>query len=133
MEGLVGYARRNFPVPVPVVAGFAALNAQLERRCLERLDHRVRGHAESFGERLERDLAALQSRPPAQGGRSPSGSGRRRTTPEDPGGLVADEDYHARGGLRPTAARAKLWVGRPLHRPSHVIAAARRAGAPGPP
>ena len=65
MEGLVGYARRNFLVPVPVVADFAALNAHLERRCLDRLDHRVRGRAESIGERLVRDLAALQSRPAA--------------------------------------------------------------------
>ncbi|HEX8376050.1 MAG TPA: IS21 family transposase, partial [Geminicoccaceae bacterium] len=65
VEGLVGYARRNFLVPVPRVESFAALNAQLERRCLDRLDHRVRGHAESIGERLERDLAALQARPAA--------------------------------------------------------------------
>ncbi len=64
VEGLVGYARRNFLVPVPVVPSFAALNAHLERRCLERLDHRLRGHAETIGARLERDLAALQPRPP---------------------------------------------------------------------
>jgi transposase len=64
VEGLVGYARRNFLVPVPVVPSFAELNARLERRCLERLDHRLRGHAESIGERLVRDLAALQPRPP---------------------------------------------------------------------
>jgi transposase len=65
VEGLVGYARRNFLVPVPDVADFATLNAHLERRCLDRLDHRVRGHTESIGERLERDLAALQTRPGA--------------------------------------------------------------------
>lgn len=64
VEGLVGYARRNFLVPVPVVPSFAALNAPLEQRCLERLDHRVRGHEESIGERLVRDLAALPPRPP---------------------------------------------------------------------
>jgi transposase len=64
VEGLVGHARRNFLVPIPAVPGFAALNAHLERGCLERLDHRVRGHAESIGERLVRDLAALQPRPP---------------------------------------------------------------------
>ncbi len=64
VEGLVGSARRNFLVPVPVVPSFAALNAHLEQRCLERLDHRVRGHQESIGERLVRDLAALQPRPP---------------------------------------------------------------------
>ncbi|HEX6011132.1 MAG TPA: IS21 family transposase, partial [Geminicoccaceae bacterium] len=64
VEGLVGYARRNFPVPVPAFASFAELNAHLERRCLERLDRRVRGHAESIGARLERGLAALLPRPP---------------------------------------------------------------------
>src|SRR5215218_8830258 len=64
VEGLVGYARRNFLVPVPAAPSFAALNAHLERGCLERLDHRVRGHAESIGERLVRDLAALQPGPP---------------------------------------------------------------------
>jgi hypothetical protein len=63
VEGLVGYARRNFLVPVPVAPSLAALNAALEQRCLERLDHRVRGHAETIGERLVRDLAALQERP----------------------------------------------------------------------
>jgi transposase len=63
VEGLVGYARRNFLVPIPVVASFAELNAHLERRCLDRLGDRVRGQSESVGERLERDLAALQPRP----------------------------------------------------------------------
>jgi transposase len=63
VEGLVGYARRNFLVPIPVVPSLAALNATLEQRCLDRLDHRVRGHAETIGERLVRDLAALQRRP----------------------------------------------------------------------
>jgi hypothetical protein len=63
VEGLVGYARRNFLVPIPTFASFAELNAHLEQRCLERLEHRVRGHAETIGERLGRDLAALQPRP----------------------------------------------------------------------
>jgi transposase len=65
VEGLVGYARRNFLVPIPVVASFAELNAHLERRCLDRLNDRVRGHAGSIGERLEHDLAALQPLPQA--------------------------------------------------------------------
>jgi transposase len=63
VEGLVGYARRNFLVPIPMAASFAELNAHLERRCLDRLGDRVRGQSESIGERLERDLAALQPRP----------------------------------------------------------------------
>jgi hypothetical protein len=65
VEGLVGYTRRNFLVPVPVFASFEELNAHLEQCCLTRLDHRVRGHGETIGERLERDLAALQPRPPS--------------------------------------------------------------------
>lgn len=63
VEGLVGHARRNFLVPIPAFASFAELNAHLERRCLDRLGDRVRGQSESIGERLERDLAALQPRP----------------------------------------------------------------------
>src|SRR3712207_8734511 len=37
VEGLVGYARRNFLVPVPQVESLAALNAQLEARCREQI------------------------------------------------------------------------------------------------
>src|SRR5206468_4957514 len=61
VEGLAGYARRNFLVPIPDVPSFAALNVHLEQRCLERLEHRMRGQTESIGERLVRDLAALQT------------------------------------------------------------------------
>src|SRR3954463_1725267 len=64
VEGLVGYARRNFLVPIPTAASFAELNARLERHCLDRLSDRLRGHAESVGERLERDRDARQPRPP---------------------------------------------------------------------
>ena len=60
VEGLVGYARRNFLVPVPVFDSFDALNAHLEACCRRRLGDRLRGHAETIGERLERDLAALR-------------------------------------------------------------------------
>jgi transposase len=65
VEGLVGYARRNFLVPVPRVESFAALNAHLEARCRERRDARLRGHDESIGERLARDLEALLPLPAA--------------------------------------------------------------------
>ena len=51
--------RRNFLVPVPSFKSFHALNAHLERRCLERMDARLRGHQETIGQRLERDLEAL--------------------------------------------------------------------------
>ena len=59
VEGMVGYARRNFLVPVPRVESFAALNAHLEQRCLERMDATLRGHTETIGQRMERDLDAL--------------------------------------------------------------------------
>ena len=63
VEGLVGQVRRNFLVPIPHVPSLAALNAELEQRCLARLDDRLRGHTESIGERLERDLEVLQPLP----------------------------------------------------------------------
>ena len=59
VEGMVGYARRNFLAPVPRVESFAALNAHLEQRCLERMDATLRGHSETIGQRMERDLDAL--------------------------------------------------------------------------
>ena len=63
VEGLVGYMRRNFLAPVPSFASFEALNAHLERRCLARMDARLRGHSESIGQRMERDLEALPPLP----------------------------------------------------------------------
>ena len=63
VEGMVGYMRRNFLAPVPSFASFEALNAHLERRCLARMDARLRGHSESIGQRMERDLGG-----PAAGG-----------------------------------------------------------------
>jgi hypothetical protein len=60
VEGLVGFARRNFMVPVPVFDSFEAFNAHLADCCRKRMSERLRGHAETIGERLERDLAALR-------------------------------------------------------------------------
>ena len=65
VEGLVGYMRRNFLVPIPSFESFEALNACLERRCLERMDVQLRGHTETIGQRMERDLEALLPLPPA--------------------------------------------------------------------
>src|SRR5271155_4905262 len=59
VEGLVGYARRNFMVPIPRAASFAELNEQLLECCRRRLNDRLRGHDETIGERLVRDQAAL--------------------------------------------------------------------------
>ena len=64
VEGLLGYMRRNFLVPVPSFESFGALNAYLEQRCLERMDAQLRGHTETIGQRIERDLDALLPLPP---------------------------------------------------------------------
>ena len=64
VEGLVGYARRNFFVPIPRFAGWEELNAYLEKKCSERRGRRLRRHSETIGERFERDRQALLPLPP---------------------------------------------------------------------
>lgn len=65
VEGMVGYARRNHMVPIPHFPSWDAFNVELEARCSARLKHRLRGHKETVGERLQRDLAAMRSLPAA--------------------------------------------------------------------
>jgi len=65
VEGLVGYARRNFLVPIPVFESFVALNIHLLECCRRRMADRLRGHDATIGDRLERDLAAFQTPLPA--------------------------------------------------------------------
>jgi hypothetical protein len=64
VEGVIGYGRRNFLVPAPRFENFDALNVWLEEQCLKRQDDIVRGHCESIGDRLMRDLEALMALPP---------------------------------------------------------------------
>jgi len=59
VEGLVGYSRRNFMVPIPHVSSWEELNAHLQADCRKRRERRLRGHAETIGERFERDRAML--------------------------------------------------------------------------
>lgn len=65
VEGLVGYARRNFMVPMPRFPNWDAFNDYLEAQCLKRQDDILRGHKVSIGARLEADLAAMQTLPAA--------------------------------------------------------------------
>jgi len=65
VEGLVGYARRNFMVPIPRVSSWEELNAHLEEQCRKRRERRLRGHSETIGERFERDRAAMLPLPAA--------------------------------------------------------------------
>jgi hypothetical protein len=55
VEGLVGYARRNFMVPVPRAASWEERNAQLLEQCRQRRERKLWGHEETIAERFERD------------------------------------------------------------------------------
>ncbi len=65
VEGLVGYARRNFMVPIPRVSSWEELNTRLEAESQKRRLRRLRGHTESIGERFKRDHAAMLPLPAA--------------------------------------------------------------------
>ena len=65
VEGLVGYARRNFMVPIPRVSSWEELNTRLEAESQKRRLRRLRGHTEAIGERFERDRAAMLPLPAA--------------------------------------------------------------------
>ena len=59
VERLLGYARRNFLVPIPEVASLAELNKALRERCRADLAHRTRGKSATKGELLVEDRAAF--------------------------------------------------------------------------
>ncbi len=65
VEGLVGYARRNFMVPIPRFASWDAFNAHLEHQCRRRESDVLRGHRETIGERFGCDREKLMELPPA--------------------------------------------------------------------
>jgi len=65
VEGIVGYGRRNFLVPVPSFETWAEANVYLEQRCLDDLARRVRGKTQTKAELLEVDRAALLPLPTA--------------------------------------------------------------------
>jgi transposase len=64
VEGLVGYARRNFMVPVPREASWEGLNAHLREECVKRRQRKLWGHQETIAERFERDREKLLPLPP---------------------------------------------------------------------
>ena len=63
VEAMVGFARRNFLVPVPEAASWEALNAALGERCQQDLARRVRGKDQPKAELLAGERAALRPLP----------------------------------------------------------------------
>ena len=63
VEGLVGYSRRHFMVPLIIAADFDALNAKLLDSCIKRQQATLRGHSETIAARLTRDRQALMALP----------------------------------------------------------------------
>ena len=63
VEGLVKHARLNFMVPIPEATSFDELNARLEAQCRQRQNEHAGRHAETIGERLVADVAALRALP----------------------------------------------------------------------
>jgi len=64
VEGLVGYARRNYMVPVPRAGSLAELNSRLLEQCLAYGDHRIAGRSETVSELFEQEKRHLIPLPP---------------------------------------------------------------------
>lgn len=108
VEGLVGYARRNFMVPVPRAANWEELNAHLREACIERRQRKLWGHKETIAERFERDREKLLPLPPA-----PLEACEKRTTRASSQALVRYEtnDYSVptEYGHRQVLLKAFVW------------------------
>ena len=65
VEGLVGYARRNFMVPRPRFATWEAFNAHLLVQSQKRRERKLRRHQQTIGERFEQDKQMLLALPAA--------------------------------------------------------------------
>jgi len=59
VEGLVGYVKRNYFVPVPEADSFEALNQQLLAECLAYGDHRLQGREKTVNEFFREEQAGL--------------------------------------------------------------------------
>jgi len=59
VENLLGFARRNFLVPIPATESLAALNDELEERCRKDLTRRLRGKPAAKAELLAEERNAL--------------------------------------------------------------------------
>jgi transposase len=62
-EGLIGFARRNFMVPVPEFDDFEEFNRKLAEDCRKDLDRTLRGKSHTKAERLEEDRQVMRPIP----------------------------------------------------------------------
>jgi transposase len=108
VEGLVGYARRNFMVPVPRAASWEELNARLLEECQKRRERKLWGHQETIAERFRRDREQLLALPPA-----PLEACQKRSTRTSSQALVRYEtnDYSVpvEYGHRQVLVKAFVW------------------------
>ena len=108
VEGLVGYARRNFMVPVPRAGSWEELNQHLREECLKRREHKLWGHKETIAERFQRDQEKLLPLPA-----SPHEACDKRTTRASSQALVRYEtnDYSVpvEYGHRQVLVKAFVW------------------------
>jgi len=65
-ENLVGFARRNFMVPIPHFDDFEDFNRSLAEACLKDLQRKLRGARGTKQEILEEDRAAMLPLPPVE-------------------------------------------------------------------
>jgi transposase len=65
VEGLVGYARRNFMVPIPRYASWEEFNAHLLIQSQKRRDRILRGQQQTIGQRFAQDQEMLLPLPAA--------------------------------------------------------------------
>jgi transposase len=64
VERLVGYARRNFLVPVPRFPSWSALNSYLLDQCTQRLSQKPAGKNHTIGELLDEERGTFLPLPP---------------------------------------------------------------------
>ncbi len=63
VEGMVGFTRRNFLVPVPSAESWEALNVLLEERCRQDLTRQLRGKSATKDKLLQEERSTLLSLP----------------------------------------------------------------------
>jgi transposase len=108
VEGLVGYARRNFLVPVPHVVSWEELNRHLREQCVKRRERKLWGHTETIAQRFKWDQERLLTLPT-----TPLEACQQRTTRASSQALVRYEtnDYSVptEYGHRQVLVKAFVW------------------------